>query len=70
MKISPVMFTVNEVRVIIACTLGMSAKMMAAHLEMKYNTLCGHLKIIFAKLGIHSMSQLISYAHNNGYNKT
>jgi len=43
--------------------------MMADHLVMNYHTFCGHLKIIYVMLDIHSMSELISYAYKNGYNK-
>ena len=62
-------FSDSQERVIAASTLGLSIQMMADHLDMNYDTLCGHLKIIYVVLGIHSMPELIMYAFNNGYNK-
>jgi DNA-binding NarL/FixJ family response regulator len=64
-----IIFTVDQDRVITATTLGLSRKMMADHLDMNFETFCGHLKIIFAKLGFHCIAELVSYALKNGYDK-
>ena len=63
------LFTVKEECVIVACTLGLSIKMMAEHLQMNIETLRGHLKIIYAKLHIHSMGELMRYAFQNGFDR-
>lgn len=59
-------FTKRELEVIFWAQQRLTAKEIAKRLEISHQTVEGHLKMIYKKIGIHSSTQLVEYCKNVG----
>lgn len=60
------MFTKRELEVVFWAQQRLSSKEIAKRLDISYQTVEGHLKMIYKKAGIHSSFQLIEYCKDTG----
>lgn len=58
--------TVRESRILMLMLQSYSQKMIADQLQISIETVRTHIKHIKAKLGLHTITELINWAHENG----